>query len=137
MKSLRVQLIFAILAVLGLGLGVLLLMAGSQISSVTTESYTRRQEVVTLAVANGLSEALMQWNQGRLDPQGLQQYVTGLSGQLGTDVSIVSPSGSLIATKHNPALSASNAPEPTFSPRHPAAAWSLTYVRRNGRSPVV
>ncbi len=137
MKSLRVQLIFAILAVLGLGLGVLLLMAGSQISSVTTESYTRRQEVVTLAVANGLSEALMQWNQGRLDPQGLQQYVTGLSGQLGTDVSIVSPSGSLIATTHNPALSASNAPELTFALSHQAVASAIRDDRLYVASPIV
>jgi signal transduction histidine kinase len=55
--SLRGQLTAAILAVLALGLGLLLLMAGHQMSEATMEAFTHEQQVMALALANTFPES--------------------------------------------------------------------------------
>lgn len=109
MRSLRVQLILAILLVLGLGLTALLIMAGSQVASVTTESFSRKQEVITMAVANSLSQG--DWTQRHVDPQGLQQYIDQVGSTLDLDFTIISPSGEMVSTTHDTAVSSDNVPE--------------------------
>jgi hypothetical protein len=51
-RSLRAQLTAAILVVLALGLGLLLILAGNQMSHMTMESFTHEQQVMALALAN-------------------------------------------------------------------------------------
>ena len=55
--SLRGQLTAAILTVLALGLGLLLLMAGHQMSQATMEAFTHEQQVMALALANTFPES--------------------------------------------------------------------------------
>ena len=56
-KSLRAQLAAAILMVLALGLGLLLSMAGRQVSQITMEEFRHEQQVFALMLANSLAEA--------------------------------------------------------------------------------
>jgi len=56
-KSLRGQLTAAILTVLALGLGLLLIIAGNQMSRMTTEAFTHEQQVLALVLANTLPES--------------------------------------------------------------------------------
>jgi uncharacterized BrkB/YihY/UPF0761 family membrane protein len=51
-KSLRGQLTVVILTVLVLGLGLLLIMAGNQMSRMTMEAFTHEQQVLALVLAN-------------------------------------------------------------------------------------
>src|SRR5258708_39620165 len=51
-KSLRWQVITAILLVLGLGLTSLLVVAGSQMTQMTTEAFISKQEAATVTIAN-------------------------------------------------------------------------------------
>ena len=51
-RSLRGQLAAAIVTVLALGLGLLLLVAGSQMSRMTMEAFTHEQQVLALVLAN-------------------------------------------------------------------------------------
>ncbi|MBX0330879.1 HAMP domain-containing histidine kinase, partial [Oscillochloris sp. ZM17-4] len=59
-RSLRGQLAVAIISVLALGLGLLLLMAGTQMSRMTMESFTHEQQVTALLLAGSFSETLEQ-----------------------------------------------------------------------------
>src|SRR6266545_2771803 len=56
-KSLRGQLTAAILTVLALGLGLLLIMAGNQMSRMTMEAFTHEQQMLALMLANTLPES--------------------------------------------------------------------------------
>src|SRR5689334_14873214 len=56
-SSLRGQLTAAILTVLALGLGLLLILAGNQISQMTMEAFRHEQQVFALVLANSLSES--------------------------------------------------------------------------------
>jgi signal transduction histidine kinase len=57
-RSLRGQLSATIIGVLALGLGLLLLMTGTQMSRMTMESFTHEQQVTALLLANTFSESL-------------------------------------------------------------------------------
>ncbi|NNJ13209.1 HAMP domain-containing protein [Chloroflexales bacterium ZM16-3] len=59
-RSLRGQLSAAIISVLALGLGMLLLMAGTQMSRMTLESFTHEQQVTALMLTGSFSETLEQ-----------------------------------------------------------------------------
>ncbi|MEP7284427.1 MAG: ATP-binding protein [Chloroflexota bacterium] len=111
MKSLRVQLIASILLVLGLGLGTLLIVSGSQMTIMTQQAFVSQQEVVTLAVANSLSQALGEWRQGQVAPADFQQYINAIATKLDINLSIVAPNGGLLATTHDTAISTDNSPE--------------------------
>jgi len=56
-KSLRGQLVVAILTVLALGLGLLLIMAGNQMAQMTMEAFRHEQQVFALVLANTLPES--------------------------------------------------------------------------------
>ena len=56
-RSLRGQLTAAIITVLVLGLGLLLLVAGSQMSRMTMEAFTHEQQVLALVLANAFPES--------------------------------------------------------------------------------
>ncbi len=56
-RSLRGQLAAAILTVLALGLGLLLIMAGRQMSQMTLEAFRHEQQVFALVLANSLAES--------------------------------------------------------------------------------
>jgi signal transduction histidine kinase len=56
-SSLRAQLTAAILLVLALGLGLLLILAGTQMSRMTMASFTHEQQVMALALANTFPES--------------------------------------------------------------------------------
>jgi hypothetical protein len=58
MRSLKVQLIGAIAITLGLGLGALLLIAGSQMSAMKMEAFIHENQMSTLVVASNLPELL-------------------------------------------------------------------------------
>ncbi len=57
-KSLRGQLTAAILTVLALGLGLLLIIAGHQMSRMTMEAFTHEQQVTALVLANAFPASL-------------------------------------------------------------------------------
>ena len=59
-RSLRGQLSATIISVLALGLSLLLLMAGTQMSRMTLESFTHEQQVTALLLANTFSESFEQ-----------------------------------------------------------------------------
>ncbi len=59
-RSLRGQLSATIISVLALGLGLLLLMAGTQMARMTLESFTHEQQVTALLLANTFSETMEQ-----------------------------------------------------------------------------
>src|SRR3954451_21373693 len=56
-RSLRGQLTATIVTVLALGLGLLLLLAGSQMSRMTMEAFTHEQQVLVLVLANTFPES--------------------------------------------------------------------------------
>src|SRR6478752_1601350 len=56
-RSLRGQLAAAIVTVLALGLGLMLLLAGSQMSRMTMEAFTHEQQVLALVLANSFPES--------------------------------------------------------------------------------
>jgi signal transduction histidine kinase len=56
-KSLRGQLAAVILTVLALGLGLLLIIAGDQMSRMTMEAFTHEQQVLALVLANSFPES--------------------------------------------------------------------------------
>lgn len=56
-RSLRGQLAAAIVSVLALGLGLLLIVAGSQMSRMTMEAFTHEQQVLALVLANTFPES--------------------------------------------------------------------------------
>lgn len=57
LRSLRAQLAAAILTALALGLGLLLIMAGNQMSRMTMEAFIHEQQAQALALANTFPEA--------------------------------------------------------------------------------
>ncbi|MEI7646405.1 MAG: HAMP domain-containing sensor histidine kinase [Chloroflexales bacterium] len=59
-RSLRGQLSATIISVLALGLGLLLLMAGTQMARMTLESFTHEQQVTALLLSNTFSETMEQ-----------------------------------------------------------------------------
>src|SRR5262249_60975397 len=97
MRSLRVQVVALLTLVLALGLGALLLAAGSQMTEMTVEAFVRKQEVATLAVSSGLSESLRQWLRGGIDPNQFQQYISYTANKLDISLTAVSPSGQVAA----------------------------------------
>ena len=59
-RSLRGQLSATIISILALGLGLLLLMAGTQMARMTLDSFTHEQQVTALLLANTFSETMEQ-----------------------------------------------------------------------------
>ncbi|HLY27106.1 MAG TPA: hypothetical protein VKQ72_12250, partial [Aggregatilineales bacterium] len=89
MKSLRVQLVTAIALALGLVLTVLLAVTGSQMASMTMDAYINRQQFVALAIANSLSETVMEYATGRIDDATFQQIVRAGTSQLGVGLTVI------------------------------------------------
>ena len=113
MRSLKVQLIGAIAITLGLGLGALLLIAGSQMSAMRMESFIHEIQMSTLVVASNLPELMVDGG-APVGPDvagALQQRLTNSSDRLDIGLTIVSPIGSVIATTHVDPLFAPQAPE--------------------------
>src|SRR5262249_6867302 len=113
MRSLRVQVVTLLTLVLALGLGALLLAAGSQMTEMTVQAFVRKQEVATLAVASGLSESLRQWLRGGIDPDQFQQYISYSANKLDMSLTVISPSGKVVTTTHDSNPTTSGASELT------------------------
>ncbi|MCC7446149.1 MAG: HAMP domain-containing protein [Anaerolineae bacterium] len=104
LKSLSGQIIAAIVLVLVVGLLALLIMAGSQMSTMTIDSFVHQQEATVLAMANGLADPLHSIRgdddddkvpniQARLQPR-LKTDATALGG----DISLIGPNNETLAT---------------------------------------
>jgi signal transduction histidine kinase len=98
-RSLRVQLAAAILTVLALGLGLLLIMAGSQISRMTMEAFTHEQQAQALALANSFPEAF----ERRSAQQLLQSWISRrnlLENEFSSDtnINVFTSAGALVAS---------------------------------------
>ena len=98
-SSLRGQLMAAIVTVLALGLGLLLIMAGRQMSQITMEAFRHEQQVFALVLANTLSESF--------ETPRAQQMLSALMAHrvqlthdipLDTNVNIFDARGELIAS---------------------------------------
>ncbi len=101
MRSLRVQFIAAILVVLALGLAALLLMAGVQMSNMTMQAFTGEKRVAALAIASNLGGLMESWHEGEADLQQIQAQIADNARNLGLRVSLITPSGDLIAGSQN------------------------------------
>jgi signal transduction histidine kinase len=97
-RSLRGQLAAAILTVLALGLGLLLIMAGRQMSQMTLEAFRHEQQVFALVLANTLAESF--------ETPHAQQLMSGLMADrvrlmndipADTNISMFDTHGTLIA----------------------------------------
>jgi len=98
-KSLRGQLTAAILTVLALGLGLLLIMAGNQMSRMTMEAFTHEQQVLALVLANTLPESFENPRAQRAMADWVAQR--GQSGDdfpKDTNISLFDARGALIAS---------------------------------------
>lgn len=98
-RSLRVQLAAAILTVLALGLGLLLIMAGSQISRMTMEAFTHEQQAQALALANSFPEAF----ERRRAQQLLQSWISRRDllendFSTSTNINVFTSAGALVAS---------------------------------------
>src|SRR5258708_8543726 len=110
LKSLQWQVITAVLLVLGLGLASLLVVAGSQMTQMTTEAFISKQEVATVTVANVLGASRLNFQQTYGSVQG---FLSAVSDQFGSDLTILSPNGSVLATTYTTVPSAPTSPELT------------------------
>ncbi len=101
MKSLRVQLVTAIALILGIVLGVLLLVTGSQMASMTMDAYVNRQQFVALGIANVIAETVDEYQTGRIDVATFKQIVINGTSKLGVGLTVVGPDGTVLATTHS------------------------------------
>ncbi|HLY25221.1 MAG TPA: HAMP domain-containing sensor histidine kinase, partial [Aggregatilineales bacterium] len=71
-----------------------------------------RQQFVALAIANSLSETIMEYDTGRIDAATFQQVVGAGTSQLGVGLTVISPNGTVLATTHDslPTFTTSNLP---------------------------
>src|SRR5690349_24385347 len=104
--SLRSQLAAAILTVLALGLGLLLILAGQQMSRMTMEAFTHEQQVIALVLANTSAEAF--------EAPGARQLMRDWAARRDqwrsdippdTNVSMFDTRGALIANSGSPGAS--------------------------------
>lgn len=97
--SLRGQLTAAILTVLALGLGLLLIMAGNQMSRMTMEAFTHEQQVLALVLANAFPESF-ETRQAQQVMAGWVQHREQWQNDFpaDTNVSLYSIQGGLIAS---------------------------------------
>ncbi len=101
MRSLRLQVVAAVLGLLALGLLALLLLAGAQMSRMTVEAFTHERRVAALAIANNLGGTLEHWQKGETTLQALQDQIGTTARNLNLDVSLISMDGDLIATSRD------------------------------------
>lgn len=124
-RSLRGQLALAIISVLALGLSLLLLMAGTQMSRMTLESFTHEQQVTALLLAGSLSESI---EQAQIDQvmalwaAHRDQWSRELSADTG--MAIFDPAGGLLAS--------SPGADATLTVSLPALLSDEMVSRRNG-----
>jgi signal transduction histidine kinase len=108
MKSIRAQLIAAITFVLTLGLGTLLLMAGSQTATKTLQDFVHERQVAVLAVSGSLVEPLEHWaelktgsdEETALDLQALQRRINADAARLNLAISVLTIDGDMVATTY-------------------------------------
>ncbi len=107
LRSLRAQLMGAILLVLAAGLVVLLLIAGAQMSTMAYQAFTNQQETLALAVANSLSEP------ASFSPQNIanQLQLVAHAVPADTNLSVVDSNDTLMATTNSLLSLPVNAPE--------------------------
>ena len=105
-RSLRAQLAAAIVTVLALGVGLLLVVAGSQMSRMTMEAFTHEQQVLALVLANTLPESFETgYMQQRMSDWVLHRDRWDNDLPADANINMFDPQGQLIAssTAANPA----------------------------------
>lgn len=110
MRSLKVQLIGAIAATLGLGLIALLVMAGSQMSTMTMQAFLHEKETAALAVASTIPQFVDDGRDGNALAV-IQQQLSSSASRLDMGLTVLGINGDLIASTHDHSLPVSGAPE--------------------------
>ncbi|MBX3084069.1 MAG: HAMP domain-containing histidine kinase [Anaerolineae bacterium] len=110
MKSLRVQLTATIAAVLGLGLGALLLIAGLQLQATTLEAFVHEKELSVLAISSSLP-GLGDGDDSGFNSPTLPSRLVNSATQVGMEISLFNKYGDLLATTHSMTPEIDNAPE--------------------------